>query len=350
VLLLAKENYDAFKKSDIFQRSIGVKIWDHKTFSQAKDIYIVYDKPGGTIQQIVFLAWHPEVAIHSQGSLTKESMLLPIKHQDKIWNTAAAISGHQMKINKSYFLWRAQQKTKFDLMATQIPNEIPGENALSRVLRLLVFERSTNNIVPWNQIGPTLQKWVERNEFTVNSESALSAVEQIQRAQNSKAMKTQAEQGWSGLRRGTETQRRDGFQTLVRGRATRLGNQQLEVDKYGTFTGAGDAAATRVKKEGYEKRKLKISEETRVLIDALWKFSTMSQPGDPHMVQRKCGRCGTSVVDDVGLTYGFKLMAVVTNCVGFTSQRQFYQDPFGVRTFARVAYRHSIRRLSRCRL
>lgn len=85
---------------------------------------------------------------------------------------------------------------------------------------------------------------------------------------------------------------------MVRGRATKLGNQQSEVDQYGTFTGAGDAAATRCKKKGHEKRKIKISEETRVLVDALWKFSTESQIGDPHVVQRKCGRCGSGVTDD----------------------------------------------------
>jgi len=188
-----------FKKSNALKRSIGVKIWDYKTFSQAKDIYVVYDTPGGTIQQILFLAWHPEAAIHYQGSLTQESMLIPIKHQDVIWNTAAAISCHQMKVNKGYFLWRAQQKTKFDLLASEMPHEIPGENVFSRVMRLLVFERSTKTMVPVDQIGWTLQKWVERNEFTINSDSALSLVEQIQRTQNSNALKTQQEQGWTGL-------------------------------------------------------------------------------------------------------------------------------------------------------
>jgi hypothetical protein len=94
---------------------VGQKLWQQKVFSQAKGVYIVHDKSRGVVQQIIFLAWYPEAAIHSQGSLTDGNAFTSIQYQDAIWNTAVAVSGHDLQIIKSYFAWRAQQKIIFDL-------------------------------------------------------------------------------------------------------------------------------------------------------------------------------------------------------------------------------------------
>jgi hypothetical protein len=94
---------------------VGQKLWQQKIFSQAKGVYIVHDKSRGVVQQIVFLAWYPEAAIPSQGSLTDGNAFTSIQYQDAIWNTAVAVSGNDLQIIKSYFAWRAQQKIILDL-------------------------------------------------------------------------------------------------------------------------------------------------------------------------------------------------------------------------------------------
>lgn len=104
---------------------MGQKLWQQKIFSQAKGVYIVHDKSRGVEQQIIFLAWYPEAAIHSQGSLTDGNAFTSIQYQDAIWNIAVAVSGHDLQIIRSYFAWRAQQKIIFDLSETKIPSEIP---------------------------------------------------------------------------------------------------------------------------------------------------------------------------------------------------------------------------------
>lgn len=59
------------------------------------------------------------------------------------------------------------------------------------------------------------------------------------------------------------------FETLNRGRETHLSRKKYEVERYGTFTAASDALATRDKKKGFKKRKLKINDEVQEAIDAL---------------------------------------------------------------------------------
>jgi hypothetical protein len=63
---------------------VGQKLWQQKIFSQTKDVYIVHDKSRGVVQQIIFLAWYPEAAIHSQGSLTDGNAFASIQYQDAI--------------------------------------------------------------------------------------------------------------------------------------------------------------------------------------------------------------------------------------------------------------------------
>ena len=151
---------------------MGQKLWQQKIFSQAKGVYIVHDKSRGVEQQIIFLAWYPEAAIHSQGSLTDGNAFTSIQYQDAIWNTAVAVSGHDLQIIKSYFAWRAQQKIIFDLSATEIPGEIPGQ-------RLLVSGRYTATTLPRKDVSPALEKWVQRNDSTFEDQSDLLFVEQI---------------------------------------------------------------------------------------------------------------------------------------------------------------------------
>jgi hypothetical protein len=115
------------------------------------------------------------------------------------------------------------------------------------------------------------------------------------------------------------------------------------------ITSHAGGAATR---PGKADKKLKIPDEMRVIIDALWEFSTERQDGDPSVVKRKGSNCKATVDDDVnlgGLICAAKSMLAATQSIEYTSRGRCIQDFSGVPTFARHVFQQKIPPSSRCR-
>jgi hypothetical protein len=77
---------------------------------------------------------------------------------------AAALSGHDMRVNEHYFALRAKVVPE-SLVTTEIPNERLRENPLQRLFKLIAWERETALEVALDKLGDAVNGLVAKTKF-----------------------------------------------------------------------------------------------------------------------------------------------------------------------------------------